>query len=132
LFKTLQAQTADVNPDNFADCLINEATEIIKYQTKGRSVTFEDIKSVLPIDDPVILSNLMSRISSILTKSSIKMKFPGTMDVLVPSNGFIKLYGNKLLGEYSSKDEAYNLPDVLTYPHDIKIGRTYKIVPEEG
>jgi hypothetical protein len=61
------------------------------------------------------------------------MKFPGTMDVLVPSNGFMILYGNKLLGEYEFKNDIYNLKDILlNSTHEIRIGRTYKIVTETG
>lgn len=135
LYKTLKSQSNDVNPDNLADCLIQQATILIEENARKRNdkVNYNDIKEILPIDDPMVLNRLMSNISSILVNSCIKMKFPGTMDVLVPSNGFMILYGNKLLGEYEFKNDIYNLKDILlNSTHEIRIGRTYKIVTETG
>lgn len=124
LWKVLKAQSKNVNSDNLADCLLQQATELIREKGK---VDFQTIKEIIPIDDPMFLRSLTSKISSILVSTSIKMKFPGTMDVLVPSNGFFTLYGNKMLGQY--EEGIDNLPEeTLNDVSEVKIGRTYHLV----
>lgn len=124
LWKVLKAQSKNVNSDNLADCLLQQATELIRERDK---VDFQTIKEIIPIDDPMFLRSLTSKISSILVSTSIKMKFPGTMDVLVPSNGFFTLYGNKMLGQY--EEGIDNLPEeALNDVSEVKIGRTYHLI----
>jgi hypothetical protein len=51
----------------------------------------------------------MSKIASGLVKSCVKIKFPGTMDVLSPSNGIYRLYNGRMLSHYHGRmKDLYN------------------------
>jgi hypothetical protein len=43
---------------------------------------------------------LMSIISSTFTKQAIKIKFPGVLAVLNPSNGIFKIYGDYMMDDF--------------------------------
>ena len=115
---------------------------------------YKIIRDNLPISDPQVLNKIVSNFNSLLTKSGIRMKFQGTMDVLSPSDGIFRLYGGRLLhipntqrygdkgdlidnteAEYresiltSMQDEANSKPLKL---HQITIGASYfvKGLPE--
>jgi hypothetical protein len=76
------------------------ANLIDKYK-RGEEITDDDIrKNPIPVSDPVLYNKIGSMLSSILTKSAIKLKFKGILSVLVPSHETIKLYGGKLKSEF--------------------------------
>lgn len=127
-WKVLKSQSKNINSDNLADCLLFQATELIK---QNKHVDFNSIREVIPMDDPMFLRALTSKVASILVSTGIKMKFPGTMDVLVPSNGFFRLYNDKMLSSY--EEGIDNLPEQpIAQVSDIKIGRTYHLVINKG
>lgn len=68
---------------------------------------FEIIKHKLPISDPYILNKIVSNIASTFGKMGIRIPFPGSMNVLVPSDGIYKLRGGKLL-EIASTSRYFN------------------------
>lgn len=63
----------------------------------GKGVDIDKMKAFLAIDNPSVFSKITGNIASVATKGGVKVQLPGTMDVLNPSDGFIRLYGNKLM-----------------------------------
>lgn len=125
IFKTLKPGKTSANPETLADLLVQQALQAIQ-DNKG-VLDYETIKQTLPIDNSVLLRQMMSKISATLVKSCIKLKFPGTMDVLSPSNGIFKLYDGRLLSYYEGQD-INDLPNKpVTDLADIELGTTYYV-----
>ena len=106
------------------------------------------------ISNPSVFGKITSSIASLFTQNGIRIKFPGSMDVLTPSDGIYKLYGGKLIqfsnyikgpelieGSYNSlnqddlkqlqelQDKANKIP---LHRKDINMGGWYKIyLPNE-
>lgn len=125
ILKTLKSGKTSANPETLADLLMQQALQAIQ-DNKG-ILDYETIKKTLPIDNSVLLRQMMSKISATLVKSCIKLKFPGTMDVLSPSNGIFKLYDGKLLSHYEGQD-INDLPNKPVIDlADIDLGVTYYV-----
>lgn len=71
----------------------------IKAEASKASSKYSLILGKLPISNPSVFNQLMSQIASGLSKAAIKLKPPGVMCVLVPSDGIIKLYDGDLLDQ---------------------------------
>lgn len=111
------------SPETLTD-LLYQQTLLTLEKNKG-VLKYEDIQSTLPIDNPILLKNIMSKLASTLVKTSIRLKFPGTMDVLSPSNGIYKLYDDRLLSYYEGTS-VKDLPNrQVTDLSNLEIGRTY-------
>jgi hypothetical protein len=73
---------------------------------------------------------MISKLASGLTKRCIRVKFPGSMDVMSPSNSIYRLYDGKMLSEYNGDLTALTEADKkapILKPHEIKIDRVYHI-----
>lgn len=112
-------------------------SELVDKFLGGKILTDEDFrKCPLSISDPNVFNKVQSQISSILNKSSIKLKFKGILSVLIPSHEIMKIYGNKLKGSYKNFEaEIRELQDAL--PRDLKTtdlmcGRTYRKIDKNG
>lgn len=57
---------------------------------------YDIIRKKLPISDPTIMHKFISNFNATMTKAGIRIPVSGSMNVLVPSDGFFKLYGGKL------------------------------------
>ena len=111
---------------------------ITKEYTSNKGNRADLLKS-FPLDHPIILGNAISKISSYLTRKAIKLKFPGSMQVLCPSNGIYRLYNDKMLSAYWKEDVktlGYGNPLVtvngLNDLGQIELGKTYKIQFADG
>lgn len=106
------------------------STQIKEEYAKGNKVTYDLINKHMPISNPAIFKKMVSSIASVLTQRCIRIKFPGSMNVLAPSNKIYKLYADHLLSYYkgrinhleniSLKDESGKLQ-----VGKIRMGRTY-------
>lgn len=114
--------------------LINALSRTIQDEyDKGNKVTYDLIRENMPMSNSGTFGKMVSQFASLLTKQCVRIKFPGSMDVLVPSNRIYKLYNGRLLSHYKGvltgiKEYGENLPSVT----DIQLGRTYKIITESG
>lgn len=63
----------------------------------GKGVDIQKLVTSMPMSNPSVFSKITGNIASVATKGGIKVQLPGTMDVLNPSDGFIRLYGGKLM-----------------------------------
>ncbi len=99
VIKELGNSTA-TNDINFATSI---AKELIKRANNGEKITFKN--SNLPLSDSTIYNKVVQIISSFLTNNGIKVKVPGTLSVLHPSHGFMKIYGDTLLSDYYNPTE---------------------------
>lgn len=116
-----------------ANLLDNLSTEL-KHSINADD-TFNTIKKYIPIDDPNILRQILSKMTVAFQNNAVRLKFPGGQYVLAPSNSFIKLYNGKTLEEYGGvlndnvKKYLENLsenqkPKTL---EEIRLGHAYKV-----
>ena len=132
---TKTIRSADLDDGTLVAALTFQARNAMEH--KSGNLNYEEIMQYIPIDDLGILRSEMSKISSELVKSCIKVKFPGSMDVLSPSNGRFLLYDGKMLDQYKGnlkrmfdKDKEAQTTarqEVNRSTHDIRLGTTYKL-----
>lgn len=75
--------------------LTNSIISIIKEQFNLSDSHIYD-KFKIPFSDPNIYSNILSTVSSVLNRKSIKRKYPGTGQIMVPSYGIYQTYETQL------------------------------------
>ena len=120
---------------------------VLQLKNVDLNSDYDVIKDKLPISDPQILNKIISNFNALMTKKGIRLTFPGSMNVLVPSNGIYKIHGNRVqeiantsryglegdLIPNNSRDfenqklqqlQAQQLPKKL---HEITIGASYFI-----
>lgn len=91
------------------DLLAAIVIQLNKQEKNGHD--YDIIKHKLPISDPAILNKLISNFSSLMTKAGIRIQFPGSMNVLVPSDGIYRIHGGKLRTFASTQRYDENLID---------------------
>ena len=127
------------------DLLSSIVVQLNKQDRTGHD--YDIIRHRLPISDPAILNKLISNFSSLMTKAGVRIQFPGSMNVLVPSDGIYKIHAGKLRSiahtqRYSENDLIPNNEEVselqelqelqkeqkpLAGLHEITIGASYFI-----
>ena len=133
--KTITSGVSTNNEGTLAEALMYQAKKAI--EDKSRTLDYDTLRALLPLDDEGLLRSEMAQISSALVKSCIKVKFPGSMDVLSPSNGRFLLYDGRMEDSYEGdksklldKDKDPEL--FLTSVHEVELGRTYRLSMAEG
>lgn len=107
--------------------LIQAITKQIQDSYKGAGkIIPQEILDNFPLDNPQVLSKAVSQISSYLTKKTVRIKFPGSMDVLNPSNRIYLLFDGKPLSYYNGDVSSLGFREVADVS-DIELGRTYRI-----
>ena len=110
------------------------SNEIMKQYEQGGEVSYDLIRENMPMSNSGTFGKMVSQLASLLTKKCIRIKFPGSMDVLVPSNKIYKLYDGHLLSHY--KGDLSRVPQYANKfikATDVILGRTYKIYnPQTG
>lgn len=81
---------------------------------KGKKLRYaDDIEGKIPWSDPTIYNKIFSLISTSLTNVAIKMKFPGSLSVICPTEGVEKMYGDRSLSSFTpviTKDGSTRTP----------------------
>lgn len=113
------------------------AQDLLEIVKNGGEVTFKDSQGVIPYSDPSVFNQLVSTITSTLNRASIRTKFPGLLAVLNPSHTIYKLYGDRKLESFNSREEIKALQaeydaNPLSSVSDIELGRQYKITVDGG
>lgn len=102
----------------------------------SNNVTLESTKDVILLDHPSVFSKLISNISSSLTKKCVRLKFPGLMCVLNPSNKLTKIYNGHLRSYYKGnlRKELEKLPDTqgVVNIHKVTLGAEYLVYDQSG
>lgn len=96
---------------------------------------FDNLRAQIPIDDPSILRQILSKFTSSLQSHAVRLKFPGGQYVLAPADGRIQLWDGKTLDEYGgrlNKDvtdfleaKTLNNPQITNFA-EIKFGKAYR------
>lgn len=88
----------------------------------------------ISMDNPIIFNKIISNIAAAITRSSVKFKFRGGMNVLVPSDGTAQIINGHSAQYYidgKHTDELYKAVDIangkLLKPADLIMGHWYKI-----
>ena len=132
--KLVLATLSEESRESFATRLAKKTLDQIK---RGDNVDFSNV--LLPYSDNSVYNKLVSVITVALTKSGIKAKIPGTLAIISPAYGNMKLYGDKKLsqykpGELEALQEEYDNHPTIDFGNnnfqDIEIGRHYKLIYE--
>ena len=70
---------------------------LYNIRTDNGDISVEQLAKNFSISNPSVFGKIISSIASLFTQNGIRIKFPGSMDVLTPSDGIYKLYGGKLV-----------------------------------
>lgn len=98
-----------------------------KYNSGGK-VEYDLIRENMPMSNSGTFNKMVSQFAALLTNKAIKIKFPGTMSVMVPSNKIYRLYADHLLSHYDgSLDSVPEYASENTVVTDVQLGRTYRI-----
>jgi hypothetical protein len=113
------------------------SSNIMTAYAKGDKITYELIRENMPISNPATFGKMISSLASVITKKCVRIKFPGSLSVLSPSNRIYKIYNGHLLSHYGGKLPNLGYSPVMSGGKDnkmgnIKMGRTYKFYYEDG
>lgn len=128
---TKTIRSADLDDGTLIAALTFQARKAL--EEKAGNLNYTEIVKYIPIDDLGLLRGHMSKIASQLVKSCIKVKFPGSMDVLSPSNGRFLLYDGKLMSQYKGDLRSLQEKDKQAQKeahrntHAIRLGTTYRL-----
>jgi hypothetical protein len=91
----------------------------------------------MPISMPAIFNKMVSSLASVLTQRCVRIKFPGSMNVLAPSNKIYKIYADHLLSYHGN--DVDKLPNISLRDAsgklqvgEIRMGRTYLLKGLKG
>ena len=127
------------NSTNTSGTLQIITQELLDKAKDGKEIQLADVK--IPLSDPSVMRRLHSTISVALTKAAIKIKVDGSLNVLCPSFGIVKVYNGKMRENYlndseiTKEQEEWNknpLSELINRVSDIKLGRTYKVEYNDG
>ena len=93
---------------------------VVQLKTEERNGHDYDIlKHKLPISDPYILNKIVSNIAATIGKMGIRISFPGSMNVLVPSDGIYKIVGGQVNQIYNTT-RYYNQDELINSDEEIE------------
>ena len=104
------------------------AETIIAEANSGKKITYKELKDKVPFSHPAIFNSLVSMISSALTKQGIKIKFPGSLAVLNPSNRIWQFHGDHWTKRDLVGDKGMDLQK-LQAKYDKQFLNTAQIIP---
>ena len=104
------------------------AETIIAEANSGKKITYKELKDKVPFSHPAIFNSLVSMISSALTKQGIKIKFPGSLAVLNPSNRIWQFHGDHWTKRDLVGDKEMDLKK-LQAKYDKQFLNTAQIIP---
>lgn len=86
------------NEDSPVDAILQNIYEKVE---KGQTLTYvDDIKGKIAWSDPTIFNKLFTTLSTTLSNIAVKMKFPGSLSIICPTDPMIKLYGDRTLSSF--------------------------------
>lgn len=91
VFKLISENLANSSSANqsFASII---AKAIVKRVRNNKNEKYGEGENIIPLSDKTIFNKMLSTISSYINKSSIKLKLPGILAVISPSEGLYKIY----------------------------------------
>jgi hypothetical protein len=88
------------------------AENLVQAAREGTKITGARLAEKIPFSHPAMFRQLISILSSALNKQGVRIKFPGLLAVLNPSNGIFKLYGDKSKRDYCRDKNGKNLTTI--------------------
>lgn len=79
---------------------------IISKVEAGGKLTPEDVQGKIAWSDSKLYHQIFSSLSVHLSNTAVKMKFPGTLAVICPTEKMEQLHGNKRLNQYQDLDRG--------------------------
>jgi hypothetical protein len=80
--------------------------ELLEKAKEGKEINFENLS--IPLSDPAVMKKLHSTISVALTRAAIKIKIDGSLNMLCPSFGIVKVYNGKMKNNFVSDIDIIN------------------------
>lgn len=80
---------------------------LIQKAQAGQRLTPDDVVGRVPFSDPSLYNKIYNDLASHLTNTAIKMKFPGSLAVICPTEKMEPMFGDRRLSAYSNPDLTY-------------------------
>ncbi len=108
---------------------------LIEKAQKGQKLTAEDLAAnPIPWSDADLYNKVYNDLASHLTNNAIKMKFPGTLAVICPTERVERMYGDRRLGTFADPDK--NISEILgleLYQQRVREGQEgHKLIYDAG
>jgi hypothetical protein len=68
--------------------------------------------------------------AAVLTKLAVRVKFDGSLAVMHPSDGLIRIFNDRIYGEYTPEEIKALPPKQVENVHSLKMDRNYTIFDE--
>lgn len=81
---------------------------LIQKAKDGHKLIAQDVVGKVAWSDPGLYNKIYNDLASHLTNNAIKMKFPGTLAVICPTERVEQMHGNRRLDAYANPDLGYN------------------------
>ena len=103
--------------------------DIQEKADKGQKITYvDDIKGKIAWSDPTIMSKLFSTLSTTLSNIAVKVRFPGSLSIICPTDPMIQLHGDRTFSSFESI--ANEDGSTRTNPADVELANYQERVKE--
>lgn len=124
-----------VSSDNLLETISNDLYNLVQRVGKNK-ITNKDLERIFPWSEQSVSTLINSTVTSTINKLAIKIKTFGSLSVLNPSHGMMRLYNNKKLSEFTSAYDFYqegkNMWNNIITDHSFRIGRYYRYKDSDG
>lgn len=94
-----------VHSQDDASALSAVMDHLVQKAKQGVRIESKDVIGQVAWSDPSTYNKIYSDLASHLSSNAIKMKFPGTLAVICPTEKLEQMYGNKRLGQFANPDK---------------------------
>ena len=84
-------------------------SHLIEKSKAGEKLTPDDVIGKVAWSDSGLYNKIYSDLATHLTNEAIKMKFPGTLAVICPTEKVEQMYGNKRFDAYEDLDNQISI-----------------------
>ena len=109
--------------------------KLIEIERSNIKLSTDELNKLVPFSDGSLFNSLASQLSVDITKSAIKLKIDGVLSILCPAFSFMKIHGDKKLGQFKNEAELIEAqqkePDMFL-PSDVRIGGCYNVTYSDG
>ncbi len=93
-------------------------SELLKLRNEGKELHPEDVVGKVAWSDAKFYNKVYSDLASHLTNSAIKMKFPGTLAVICPTERMEQMYGDRRLNQFADPNTGFTEKVAMAHYQD--------------
>ena len=99
-------------------------SHLLEIRNQGKKLHPEDVVGKVAWSDAKFYNKVYSDLSSHLTNTAVKMKFPGSLAVICPTEKMEQMYGNRRLNTFANPDQNLSEQAALAiYQDEVRTGK---------